>query len=417
MEILSPCSSRMATLEDKITKKVHMQKDDLGVDEHLMVVDEDESPNGIDRHFNSRVSFKDMLLGASRATERVLHEQNNDDLQLLDGDVTTGTEDKRLFHGEVLYGNGLCSGSHRRTVVVFGQYLTFQPWGRFVRMAILLDLNKPLVSRIKVDGRLQCVAYESLPNICVSCGRYGHLRDSCSCVSAHERHNEELAVQMVDRGNLEAPIMMLRYSDSGMDFRAIVIESGLEVRWATKETSLADSSLIVGPQDQQAQEFVEKIGATTLNSKCHSVINFVENRNPNILMGNLIFIDSSPKQVEHTIGSASLKVRAYDREPVAEVIIKVVDRIASKSLIMDSSCLQEALAVSNEAINLDAQGCAPPKFVWIVRDYFADFEVDVVAFLETRVSDSKADEIISRIGLGCSHRINAQGFAGGLWTC
>ncbi|MBA0812527.1 hypothetical protein Gohar_026493 [Gossypium harknessii] len=246
----------MATLEDKTTKKVHMQKDDPGVDEHLMVVDEDGSPNGIDRHFNSRVSFKDMLLEASRATERVLHEQNNDDLQLLDGDVTTGTED-------------------------------------------------------------------------------------------------------------------------GMDFGAIVMESGLEARWATKETSLANSSLIVGPQDQQAQEFVEKIGATTLKSKCHSVINFVENRNPNILMGNLIFIDSSPKQVEHTIGSASLKVnepkrlrkashtfqdkrskfkaRAYDREPVAEVIIKVVDRIGSESLIMDSSCLQEASAVSDEATNLDAQ--------------------------------------------------------------
>ncbi|MBA0870521.1 hypothetical protein Goshw_013636 [Gossypium schwendimanii] len=315
----------MATLEDKTTKKVHMQKDDLGADEHLMVVDEDGSPNGIDRHFNSRVCFKDMLLGASRAIERVLHEQNNDDLQLLDGDVTTGIED-------------------------------------------------------------------------------------------------------------------------GVDFGAIVMESGLKARWATKEASLADSSLIVGPQDQQAQvdvrlsklgsrivelmgEFVEKIGATTLNSKCHSVINFVKNRNPNILMGNLIFTDSSPKQVEHTIGSASLKVneskrlrkashtfqdkeskfkvKAYDREPGAEMIIKVVNRIGSESLIMDSSCLQEASAVSDEATNLDAQ-CG---------DYFADFEVDVVAFLEKRVSGSKADEIISRIGLGCSHRIKAQGFAGGLWTC
>ncbi|KAK5793010.1 hypothetical protein PVK06_034144 [Gossypium arboreum] len=69
MEILSPRSSPMAMLKDKTTKKVRMPKDDLGVDQHLMVVDEYGSPNGIDRHFNSRVSFKDMLLGASRATE------------------------------------------------------------------------------------------------------------------------------------------------------------------------------------------------------------------------------------------------------------------------------------------------------------------------------------------------------------
>lgn len=57
--------------------------------------------------------------------------------------------------------------------------------GRFVRMGILLDLNKMLVSKIKVDGCVQHVEYESLPNICFACGHFGHLKDSCSSVSHH----------------------------------------------------------------------------------------------------------------------------------------------------------------------------------------------------------------------------------------
>ncbi|KAH1063670.1 hypothetical protein J1N35_028657 [Gossypium stocksii] len=54
--------------------------------------------------------------------------------------------------------------------------------GRFVRMMIFLDLNKPLVSKIKVDGRIQLVEYKSLPNICFPCGHFGHFKDSSSSV-------------------------------------------------------------------------------------------------------------------------------------------------------------------------------------------------------------------------------------------
>ncbi|KAI9093683.1 hypothetical protein K1719_027132 [Acacia pycnantha] len=51
--------------------------------------------------------------------------------------------------------------------------------GKFARLAVNIDLTKPLTSRIQVDGELILVEYEGLPSICFNCGRYGHLKEAC----------------------------------------------------------------------------------------------------------------------------------------------------------------------------------------------------------------------------------------------
>ncbi|KAK9024620.1 hypothetical protein V6N11_004778 [Hibiscus sabdariffa] len=51
--------------------------------------------------------------------------------------------------------------------------------GRFARMAVKINLNQPLVSKIVVNGRTQLVEYESLPMVCFQCGTYGHVHDQC----------------------------------------------------------------------------------------------------------------------------------------------------------------------------------------------------------------------------------------------
>ncbi|KAI9116994.1 hypothetical protein K1719_011993 [Acacia pycnantha] len=51
--------------------------------------------------------------------------------------------------------------------------------GKFARIAVSLDLTKPLTSKILVDGELIYVEYEGLPTICFHCGRYGHLQGTC----------------------------------------------------------------------------------------------------------------------------------------------------------------------------------------------------------------------------------------------
>ncbi|KAL4386403.1 hypothetical protein GQ457_09G026060 [Hibiscus cannabinus] len=51
--------------------------------------------------------------------------------------------------------------------------------GKFARLAVTVDLNKPLVPCIGIDGFIQNLEYEGLHHICYSCGVYGHLQEYC----------------------------------------------------------------------------------------------------------------------------------------------------------------------------------------------------------------------------------------------
>lgn len=61
--------------------------------------------------------------------------------------------------------------------------------GKFARIAVELDLAKPLYSQFLLDGKVQKVEYENLPTICFECGKYGHLSSSCS----ENKSNENLS--------------------------------------------------------------------------------------------------------------------------------------------------------------------------------------------------------------------------------
>ncbi|KAL4353703.1 hypothetical protein GQ457_06G025370 [Hibiscus cannabinus] len=64
--------------------------------------------------------------------------------------------------------------------------------GRFARMAVKINLQQPLVSKISINGQIQCVEYESLPIVCFKCGTYGHDTDLCPLAKGSE---SETAVQ------------------------------------------------------------------------------------------------------------------------------------------------------------------------------------------------------------------------------
>ncbi|KAH1032682.1 hypothetical protein J1N35_044856 [Gossypium stocksii] len=64
--------------------------------------------------------------------------------------------------------------------------------GRFARMAIFLNLDKPLLSHILVNGTIQRVEYKALPLICFGCDRYGHLKTLYP-------HSESLRVQLMEK--------------------------------------------------------------------------------------------------------------------------------------------------------------------------------------------------------------------------
>ncbi|KAK5837166.1 hypothetical protein PVK06_012976 [Gossypium arboreum] len=51
--------------------------------------------------------------------------------------------------------------------------------GRFARMVVYINLNKPLIAQLFVNGRIQRVEYEALPTIYFTCGKYGHTKEIC----------------------------------------------------------------------------------------------------------------------------------------------------------------------------------------------------------------------------------------------
>ncbi|KAJ8764577.1 hypothetical protein K2173_006449 [Erythroxylum novogranatense] len=52
--------------------------------------------------------------------------------------------------------------------------------GQFARLAVTVDLDKPLVPKFSIDDEEFSVEYEKLDNICFGCGRYGHSNSFCS---------------------------------------------------------------------------------------------------------------------------------------------------------------------------------------------------------------------------------------------
>ncbi|KAL4308431.1 hypothetical protein GQ457_01G006790 [Hibiscus cannabinus] len=101
--------------------------------------------------------------------------------------------------------------------------------GKFARLAILVDLNKPLLSCIRIDGTIQKIEYEGLHNICFSCGVYGHSKDVCesgkgssgtgSGVAAVSASLEKAkSVESISAANLFGPWMVVdnRRRRSGM---------------------------------------------------------------------------------------------------------------------------------------------------------------------------------------------------------
>ncbi|CAN1177346.1 hypothetical protein LINPERHAP2_LOCUS33056 [Linum perenne] len=80
-----------------------------------------------------------------------------------------------LYHGQVLTALGNLVG---KTVKIDSITQTAER-GKFSRIAVEIDLDKPLPPVVLLDGAIQQVEYENLPQLCFECGLVGHKRLSC----------------------------------------------------------------------------------------------------------------------------------------------------------------------------------------------------------------------------------------------
>ncbi|PPD72672.1 hypothetical protein GOBAR_DD30430 [Gossypium barbadense] len=89
---------------------------------------------------------------------------------------------KWIFPGKISKLRGLREGAYPKAVDCAWISLQTSNLGGnrgLGRMAVYIDLGKPLVSQILVNGVVQKIEFESLSFVYFSCGRFGHMKDLC----------------------------------------------------------------------------------------------------------------------------------------------------------------------------------------------------------------------------------------------
>lgn len=74
-------------------------------------------------------------------------------------------------------------GSSLGTMLRIDKMTSIHSRGRYARICVEMDLSKPLVPHIEVQGHRLPLEYEGLHQICFDCGRYGHKVGQCSPVA------------------------------------------------------------------------------------------------------------------------------------------------------------------------------------------------------------------------------------------
>lgn len=76
-----------------------------------------------------------------------------------------------------------------------------QQRGKFARLCVGVDLEKPLVSKYRIKGVLHRVEYEALHPICFGCGQYGHDQEQCSSKPSERKDTNKVIEEI--RGETE----------------------------------------------------------------------------------------------------------------------------------------------------------------------------------------------------------------------
>ncbi|MBA0819824.1 hypothetical protein Gohar_000014, partial [Gossypium harknessii] len=171
-------------LGDPNTKKV-LFKESTSVLEDEMVVDTMTTPT---------LPWKDLVLGNKSDGQKVVDEINplDKDFALQDGDVNKSNgipsidflerihqllveemATSVVLKKEILWE----IGGLIRKVTKLDFNTDNKGRGRYVRMAVYINIDRHLISQVLINGKIQKIEYENLPMVCFSCGRYGHNRE------------------------------------------------------------------------------------------------------------------------------------------------------------------------------------------------------------------------------------------------
>ncbi|KAK5772409.1 hypothetical protein PVK06_048697 [Gossypium arboreum] len=62
--------------------------------------------------------------------------------------------------------------------------------GRYARLAVYINLDRPLTSQVLIASLIQRVEYEALLTVCFECGKYGHVKEMCTSVVLNQNSSD-----------------------------------------------------------------------------------------------------------------------------------------------------------------------------------------------------------------------------------
>lgn len=80
--------------------------------------------------------------------------------------------------------------------------------GRYAHIAVYVNLGRPLISKILINGSPQTIEYENLPVVCFKCGCYGHITENCPAVTNSSKTKRK-------RKRLNKPLHLLWWPEMG----------------------------------------------------------------------------------------------------------------------------------------------------------------------------------------------------------
>ncbi|KAH9673090.1 reverse transcriptase domain-containing protein [Citrus sinensis] len=349
--------------------------------------------------------------------------------------------------------------------------------GKFARVAVEICLNKPLVSQFQLNGKIQRIEYEGLPTICFECGKYGHTTDTCQskqgvprgqgCDGVYQpegrpRKAKECTIQgnynQAQNGNVR----------SGSRFSLLNAKDNMDNERKINERIPSNHALEISLDLQDENQ-------NSNQPMQHNHRYSLRKHNQRSNRGNvahppspsLVQLRPRPPHANHadqnkllspdihninpalaTLQNQSATTRANQPHLASTSIDPLKHSVYSFANPPDGADMLTQFARANplfanmtkdnsnnpmgeppdnggwngigedeesEGSTYNCQGALAPEFQRTFKALIQKYNPSMVALFEPRISGKKADEFIFRSGFERSHRIEAEGFSGGIW--
>ncbi|CAI0428987.1 unnamed protein product [Linum tenue] len=161
-----------------------------------------------------------------------------------------------FYHKEVLTQLGNLIG---RTIKLDYHTLN-QQRAKFARIAVEVDLDKPLVPRIFLDDGWQKVEYENLPIVCFECGKIDHTNSTCPLL-----RQPELDLAVITGGETLPEISLVESPEPQAGFGPWMLVTKKHRR--TSRDPNTSTVVLVGDQSAQLNFLPTKLECKQLKTK------------------------------------------------------------------------------------------------------------------------------------------------------